>query len=60
MTMTKIMVVMIMIMIIFVQIACVYNPTSTQDWVIMVCFVFISVVSLVVTSKQLAVGDKET
>jgi membrane protein implicated in regulation of membrane protease activity len=59
MTVTKIMVVMMMI-IICVQIACVYNPTSTQNWVIMVGFVIISVVSLVVTSKALAVGDKET
>ena len=44
--MTKIMVMInIMIMMICVQITCVYNPTSTQDWVIMVGFVIISVES---------------
>jgi hypothetical protein len=60
--MTKIMVVVIiiMIMMICVQITCVYNRTSTQDWVIMVGFVIISVESLVVTSKELAVDDNKT
>ena len=51
---------MMMMMMICVQIACVYNPTATQDLVMMVGFVIISVVSLVVTSKELAVDDKET
>ena len=61
--MTKIMVIIIIIIIVIiicVRIACVYNPTSTQDWIIMVGFVIISDESLVVTSKELAVDDKET
>jgi len=51
---------MMMMMMICVQIACVYTPTSTQDWVMILGFVIISVVSLVVTSKELAVDDNET
>ena len=51
---------MTVMMMICVQITCVYNPTSTQDWVIMVDFVIINVEYLVLTGKELTVDDKET
>jgi hypothetical protein len=47
----------IMVMMICVKISCVYNSTSTQDWIIMVGFVIISVEYLVVHSKELAFDD---